>query len=206
MLDRVSAEPLSKVVRHDGYLSHRESVQAMIDADLLLLLTNEEMHDPGMITGKLFEYLGAGRPILALAMPGEASRILEETKAGVAVPPKEAPSIVNLLERLFLEWKRSNPSDPAHDVSPSHDVFTPQVGSRPHDVSSSHGVSASGPIRSRTGSGGVGSSDALLGEASRPDREAVARYSRPAQAERLAEALDAAVNEARSPASDLRHD
>jgi hypothetical protein len=190
----------------------------------LLLLTNEEMHDPGMITGKLFEYLGAGRPILALAMPGEASRILEETRAGVAVPPRDAPSIANLLERLFFEWKRSNPSDPAHDVSPSHDVSTPQVGSRPHGVSPSHDVSTpqvgsrphgvspshdvppSLPIQSRTGSGGVGSSDALLGEASRPDREAVARYSRPAQAERLAEALDAAVNEARSPASDLRHD
>src|SRR5690606_31867247 len=67
MLERVSDGPLSRIVALDGYVSHRESVQAMVDADLLLLLTNEDLHDPGMITGKIFEYLGAGRPILALA-------------------------------------------------------------------------------------------------------------------------------------------
>jgi glycosyltransferase involved in cell wall biosynthesis len=111
MVQRVSEGVLSRVVTDDGYLSHRESVQAMVDADVLLLLTNEEMHDPGMITGKLFEYLGAGRPILALASPGEASRILEETKAGHAVAPKDAAGIRALLEGLHREWKRCNAAE-----------------------------------------------------------------------------------------------
>lgn len=165
MLDRVSHEPLSRVVVHDGYLSHRESVQAMIDADLLLLLTNEETHDPGMITGKLFEYLGAGRPILALTLPGEASRILEETNAGYAVPPKDAAAISDVLQTILAS-----------------------VEAEPNAASTSKAVGAS------------------IGTKVDRDWDSVARYSRPVQAQRLAETLTAVATEARSRAGGPLHD
>jgi glycosyltransferase involved in cell wall biosynthesis len=184
MLDRVSQEPLSRVVVHDGYLSHRESVQAMIDADLLLLLTNEETHDPGMITGKLFEYLGADRPILALTLPGEASRILEETNAGYAVPPKDASAI-----RTVLETVHGN----------THSVSTMNVEVIDRSLNPNEGKESSADSGSKPNGVGMGTA---------PDRDwdSVARYSRPVQAKRLAETLDAVATEARSRANGPLHD
>ena len=188
MLERVSEGPLSQVVVLDGYLSHRESVHAMVDADLLLLLTNEEMHDPGMITGKLFEYLGAGRPILALASPGEASRIVEETKAGYAVPPKDAAAIRGLLETLYREWKHTSAPDSSNAASAERDVLD-----HPGEADRER-LGDQARVGDSTGFGRV------------VDSAAVARYSRPAQAKQLAETLDAAVSEARSPKGGPLHD
>ena len=48
-------------------------------------------------TGKLFEYLGSGRPIIALAENNEAARIVEQTGTGVCVPPRDVDAIVSQL-------------------------------------------------------------------------------------------------------------
>ena len=50
-------------------------------------------------TGKLFEYLGSGRPIIALAEDNEAARIVGETGTGVSVPPRDAAAIATQLRR-----------------------------------------------------------------------------------------------------------
>ena len=49
-------------------------------ADCLLLITGR---DSSEATGKLFEYLAAGRPLIALAADNEAARIVESTGTGV---------------------------------------------------------------------------------------------------------------------------
>jgi glycosyltransferase involved in cell wall biosynthesis len=51
-------------------------------ADALLLVTGRNRSEA---TGKLFEYLASGRPIVALADGNEAARIIRETGTGVAV-------------------------------------------------------------------------------------------------------------------------
>jgi glycosyltransferase involved in cell wall biosynthesis len=51
-------------------------------------------------TGKLFEYLAAGRPIVALAANNEAARIVRETGTGVAVPPGDVDAIARELVRV----------------------------------------------------------------------------------------------------------
>ena len=51
---------------------------------LLLIAAGTRTHE---VTGKVFEYLGAGRPILALAEGTEAARIVREARAGLSVPP-----------------------------------------------------------------------------------------------------------------------
>ena len=57
-----------KVIFH-GEVSHSDSIQAQINADVLLLLYRE--NNPGekdVYSGKLFEYIGANRPILCLGI------------------------------------------------------------------------------------------------------------------------------------------
>jgi glycosyltransferase involved in cell wall biosynthesis len=49
---------------------------------------------------KLFEYLAAGRPIVALAAGTEAGRIVLETGAGEVVPSNDVEAIRGALRRL----------------------------------------------------------------------------------------------------------
>ena len=51
-----------------------------------------------MLSGKVFEYLAAERPILALVPPdGAAAQLLRETGAGVVVAPEDVDGIARAL-------------------------------------------------------------------------------------------------------------
>jgi hypothetical protein len=71
-----------------GAIPRDEALVAMQEADALLILTGRVPGDPfydrGVVPGKFFEYLGAGRPILVV--PGDngvVDALLDETRSGV---------------------------------------------------------------------------------------------------------------------------
>lgn len=75
----------------------RETLQDMLAASCLLLL------QPGTtvsIPGKLFEYLAAGRPILALAEEGETSELVRASGRGVAVLPADQAGIERAIQAM----------------------------------------------------------------------------------------------------------
>jgi hypothetical protein len=74
-----------------GYLPHRESVQALQTADLLVLLIPDLPNNRGILTGKLFEYLGTGRPIWGFGptLDGDAHRLIQDNQAGSLFDPTE---------------------------------------------------------------------------------------------------------------------
>lgn len=79
-----------------GHLPRPEALSLQRSADGLLLITaGSRRHE---VTGKLFEYLGAGRPILALADGTEAARIVQATGAGMSVPAGDAAAARRALE------------------------------------------------------------------------------------------------------------
>jgi len=57
---------LSGVVHQTGYVPHRESIAYLKGADLLLLVGGKHQWEE---TGKVYEYMASGKPILALAHP-----------------------------------------------------------------------------------------------------------------------------------------
>ncbi len=65
------------------YMSHSDVVKAMVQSPILLLPLNNTPNNRGVLSGKLFEYLAAKRPIFGIGMPnGDAAEILADTKAG----------------------------------------------------------------------------------------------------------------------------
>jgi type IV pilus biogenesis protein CpaD/CtpE len=68
-------------------------------ADALLVVTGSASQR-SVATGKLFEYLGARRPILVLGKETEAARIVAETRAGLAVSVSDATAIADGLRQL----------------------------------------------------------------------------------------------------------
>lgn len=85
------------LVRATGFLPHADAVRQMEESDYLLVT----MHNDFMLPAKIFEYLAAGKPILALApQGGEVARLLEETGAGYCADPADPAAIQAMLERV----------------------------------------------------------------------------------------------------------
>jgi glycosyltransferase involved in cell wall biosynthesis len=107
--DREYAETLGLGDRLEflGYVSRRRSLELQRDSEaLLLLIPDSGGRGKGVLTGKIFEYLAAERPILAVVPPdGAAADLLRETGAGTVVPPDDVDAIRGALTDLHRRWK-----------------------------------------------------------------------------------------------------
>jgi len=108
--DLVDKFGLHDVIKLVGYLPHKECLGFMVNSDvLLLIITIKGDYGKWMFTGRLFEYLGARRPILALApLDGVAADLVRSAKAGIVVHPDDVDSIKRTILKLFQKWKRGN--------------------------------------------------------------------------------------------------
>lgn len=71
---------LNLYTEYKGFLPYKEMLQEMLNADYLLVCATEPRHVPG----KLFEYLRAGKPIIAFGDGNEEVRkILSDANAGM---------------------------------------------------------------------------------------------------------------------------
>jgi glycosyltransferase involved in cell wall biosynthesis len=74
---------IDDVVEIKGQVTYNEVMKIQHDSDILLLLLWDTPEEHGVYTGKLFEYLGAGRPILSLGLNnGVAANLIQSRYAG----------------------------------------------------------------------------------------------------------------------------
>jgi glycosyltransferase involved in cell wall biosynthesis len=60
----------------------------------------------GVLSGKVFEYLAAERPILALVPPdGAAAKLIRDAGAGIVVAPDDVEGITAALRDLHASWR-----------------------------------------------------------------------------------------------------
>jgi len=86
LYELISKYQLQDSVRCLGAVSFRESIAAQQHATILLLLNWADSDYKGIVTGKIFEYLGARNPILAIPFSNRSvDIILNKTKAGITV-------------------------------------------------------------------------------------------------------------------------
>jgi glycosyltransferase involved in cell wall biosynthesis len=84
-----------------GYVPHRDAIEAMREATVLVLIKHVEPRFRGLIPGKLYEYMGAGRPILALVPDSEAADLVRDLGWGEVAPPDDPEAIAAALLRLL---------------------------------------------------------------------------------------------------------
>ncbi|MDT0621364.1 glycosyltransferase [Croceitalea vernalis] len=98
---------LCDVVFDRGYVSHSEVLTLQAKSQVLLLLEIDAAETQGIIPGKLFEYLNARRPILALGpINWEAGAMVEETKSGASFTPKDKLGLKNVLLKWFNAYQK----------------------------------------------------------------------------------------------------
>lgn len=97
----ITENGLSSFTKELGYISHDEVVQLQPKSQVLLLVEIDAEETKGIIPGKLFEYLNAKRPILAIGPKDwEAAKIIKETNSGIGLVADDEIVLKNVL----LEW------------------------------------------------------------------------------------------------------
>jgi glycosyltransferase involved in cell wall biosynthesis len=105
--DEAAMRPLTEIgLAHPvGVISRSSAIALQRRAAALLLITSD---DVSQSTAKVYEYLAAGRPIIALAENNEAARIVRETGCGITLPTHDVNAITDALCRVVSgELERS---------------------------------------------------------------------------------------------------
>jgi len=82
----VEKSAVASSVRMLGYTNHTQSVGWLESADVLFLPLHTPL-DGGptlIVPGKAYEYLGSGRPILAMCPPGDMRDFVTQSRSGIA--------------------------------------------------------------------------------------------------------------------------
>ena len=89
------------------YVPRRRSLELQRESEALLLLIPEAAgRGRGVLSGKVFEYIAAERPILAVVPPdGAAAKLLRDTGAGTVVAPEDVDGIRAALVDLHARWR-----------------------------------------------------------------------------------------------------
>jgi len=107
VLNFIKKEPLKKTIKIIPYVSHDKLIQYLYNADLLLLIIGEMSGAKGVYTGKLFEYIAVGKPILAIVPPdGVAAQVIRETKSGFIANHSDIREIKKTIDFLYQQWER----------------------------------------------------------------------------------------------------
>ena len=95
---------LEGVVEQYGVVPREVALVKQRESHILLLLNWDDPREIGVYTGKVFEYLAAKRPILAIGGPGGVvAALLEETGAGVHI--KDLTELKEYLGMWYKEYK-----------------------------------------------------------------------------------------------------
>lgn len=102
ILAAVQEAGLADRITDRGYVPHHEANRLQKAADLLLLPLREEPEAAGILTGKYFEYLAAGRPIAAFGPHGSVlERSLDATRTGRIFDWDEEAPLKEYLTALY---------------------------------------------------------------------------------------------------------
>ncbi len=106
-LEWAQQQQLGDLLELIPYAPRRRSLELQRDSEaLLLLIPDAGGRGRGVLSGKVFEYMAAERPILAVVPPdGAAADLLRETGAGVVVAPDDIAGMTLELARLRDRWR-----------------------------------------------------------------------------------------------------
>jgi len=104
------SEDLRQTITVMPQVSHREALAYQMESDVLLIL------QPGTsvsVPGKIFEYIGMRKRILALTPAGATADVVRENNLGAVVDPENIPAIEAALAQFVGEFRRGGIQAPS---------------------------------------------------------------------------------------------
>ncbi len=96
---------IGDVIKSVGYVPYKEVNRYLFNSDLLLLIiwSDPKIYD-FVYTGKLFEYLPVGKPIMALANQGVGADLINDLEIGKVIAFNDVGQIVNAISDFYHQW------------------------------------------------------------------------------------------------------
>lgn len=108
MLDQPAVRSMVESIE---YVPHAKAVELLLDSDALLLIVDDVASVAEIVPGKVYEYLGAARPIMAIAPPeGAIGDLLRETNAGEVVRQSDIEGQARIIKRIYDDWIKGESS------------------------------------------------------------------------------------------------
>ncbi|GAB5410856.1 MAG: glycosyltransferase family 4 protein [Balneolaceae bacterium] len=103
-IDKFKLEDLVEIIR---YLPHDKVIPIQQKSEALLLIINDSPNAALLLTGKVFEYLAAKRPIICITpIDGDASKLLEETATASTVLYSDKNELKNQIIHIYKSWEK----------------------------------------------------------------------------------------------------
>jgi len=93
----VQALGLEEITTITGYVPHTDCIRELLASDLLWLMLKNDKQSPG----KVYEYLGARKPILACVPEGFIRQTVNETGAAFCVEPTDILGIAKAISEAY---------------------------------------------------------------------------------------------------------
>jgi glycosyltransferase involved in cell wall biosynthesis len=125
-IDVVQQLGIGNVVKFHKFVSRKESLQQLVLSDSGLMIIPEEEGSQTAIPGKIYEYLGARKFVLALCPPQSApARLVRALNLGIVAPPGDVEAIKTALREMFSRFKNDGLSmDLPSNILKKYERFT----------------------------------------------------------------------------------
>ncbi|MFC2130936.1 glycosyltransferase [Bacteroidota bacterium] len=106
MFDKTSYKNAIEII---DYVPHNKSMEYLMLSAVLLLVVDESKESSEIVPGKVYEYIGVQRPIIAIAPhDGAIATLIEETKSGHVAHQTEIELTAEIIEDYYKQWESDN--------------------------------------------------------------------------------------------------
>jgi glycosyltransferase involved in cell wall biosynthesis len=93
-----------------GYVPHEKSIHYLMASDILLLIVDESKESAEIVPGKVYEYIGSMKPVLAIAPEqGAIAELMQETRAGGLAHQSDIPKLARIIKEMYIAWLHGHP-------------------------------------------------------------------------------------------------
>ena len=105
---------LENNVEFSGFIPHKHVLKKIKNASILLMVVPNTINNNGIVTGKLFEYIGSGRPILVIGPPkGDAGEIISTFKQSIICDYGDIQNCCDFILNQFKLWQEDKIAESA---------------------------------------------------------------------------------------------
>ena len=102
---------LHEIAKFFDYCSHQETIQHLLESDLLWLMNFDTVRS----SGKTYEYFGALKPVLICSPEGIIRKTVLESKAAIATEPKDVRAIEKAIKTFLYMWRTNSLPKPSEE-------------------------------------------------------------------------------------------
>jgi glycosyltransferase involved in cell wall biosynthesis len=120
---------LQEFVKEFGYLDHHSAIIKIMSSDILWLMVGRGRNSDTISSGKLYEYFGTKKPIMAFLPEGALKTAAQEYKASFIAAPDDVEAIKNMFITVYELYRKNELPVPDTEFIEKHrrDFLTEQL-------------------------------------------------------------------------------